>query len=343
MAKVTADQLRQRVVAQALAWMGCNEYDGSHRQIIDVYNNNRPAGAYFMSYSDPWCACYVSAVAIVVKLAAFIMIAVSCDAAIEAYKRIGRWVEDDNYLPKPGDVIFYDWEDSGAGDNTGSSDHTGIVTAVNGSTITVTEGNKSDSVSQRTLARGGRFIRGYGVPDYEAAAAAMNTEGTEPVVTATSGKTIAELAQEVINGAWGNGEDRKNRLTAAGYDAAAVQAAVNAMLSGQPVSTAPAATVTPSEDAETTEGAGEGETAQEVHQETTETGLPVLVAADGVSEAVRAMQVLLELRGVKCENGGTDGEFGPCTAAALNQFKTARGMTADAKCDGATWAALING
>ena len=40
-------------------------------------------------------------------------------------------------------------------------------------------------------------------------------------------KSISQIATEVINGAWGNGTDRKNRLTAAGYDYNAVQAEVN--------------------------------------------------------------------------------------------------------------------
>ena len=39
-------------------------------------------------------------------------------------------------------------------------------------------------------------------------------------------------AKEVIAGKWGNGDDRKNRLVAAGYDYNAVQRAVNAKLSG---------------------------------------------------------------------------------------------------------------
>lgn len=42
-------------------------------------------------------------------------------------------------------------------------------------------------------------------------------------------KTVDELAREVLAGKWGNGSDRKNRLTAAGYDYAAVQARVNAL------------------------------------------------------------------------------------------------------------------
>lgn len=43
-------------------------------------------------------------------------------------------------------------------------------------------------------------------------------------------KNINTIAQEVINGAWGNGDDRRRRLEAAGYNYAAVQNAVNAKL-----------------------------------------------------------------------------------------------------------------
>ena len=43
-------------------------------------------------------------------------------------------------------------------------------------------------------------------------------------------KSIDEIAKEVIKGKWGNGADRKNRLTQAGYDYSAVQARVNQLL-----------------------------------------------------------------------------------------------------------------
>lgn len=46
-------------------------------------------------------------------------------------------------------------------------------------------------------------------------------------------KTVAELVEEVLDGKWGNGDDRKARLTAAGYDYYAVQDAVNEKLEGQ--------------------------------------------------------------------------------------------------------------
>ncbi len=46
-----------------------------------------------------------------------------------------------------------------------------------------------------------------------------------------TGKTTDQLAEEVIAGQWGNGSDRKKRLTDAGYDYNAVQNVVNAKLS----------------------------------------------------------------------------------------------------------------
>jgi GH25 family lysozyme M1 (1,4-beta-N-acetylmuramidase) len=44
-------------------------------------------------------------------------------------------------------------------------------------------------------------------------------------------KTIEEIAQEVLEGKWGNGDARKQKLIAAGYDYNKVQKKVNELLS----------------------------------------------------------------------------------------------------------------
>lgn len=49
---------------------------------------------------------------------------------------------------------------------------------------------------------------------------------TKPATT-TKKKSNEEIAEEVLAGKWGNGEERKNRLTAAGRDYDAIQAIVN--------------------------------------------------------------------------------------------------------------------
>ena len=45
-------------------------------------------------------------------------------------------------------------------------------------------------------------------------------------------KSVEQIAREVLDGRWGNGEERRKRLTQAGYNHAAVQIAVNALVSG---------------------------------------------------------------------------------------------------------------
>lgn len=64
--------------------------------------------------------------------------------------------------------------------------------------------------------------------------------GTKPAATpapsqpaAPAKKSVATLADEVIAGKWGAGQDRKNRLTKAGYDYNVVQKAVNAKLAAK--------------------------------------------------------------------------------------------------------------
>lgn len=224
---MTEKQIRQQIVDTALSYLGCKESDGSHRKIIDLYNSHTPrARGYKVTYTDAWCATFVSAIAIKLGYTDIMPTECSCTKMIELYKKIGRWHEADNYVPKIADIIMYDWNDSGAGENKGQPEHVGIVVAAFGNSFTVIEGNYSNAVKERSLTVNGRYIRGYCLPDY----ASKATKG-EP--TAVGKKTVAELAKEVIAGKWGTGATRKARLKAAGYDATAVQAEVNRILSGK--------------------------------------------------------------------------------------------------------------
>ena len=156
------------VIKQAKAWLGYNEKDGTHKQIIDVYNSHKPlARGYKVKYTDPWCATFVSAVAIKVGYTDIMPTECSCSKMIELYKKLGAWVENENRTPNPGDILFYDWEDNGVGDNTGHADHVGIVEKVSNGKITVIEGNYKNAVTRRTLSVNGKYIRGYGVPKYD--------------------------------------------------------------------------------------------------------------------------------------------------------------------------------
>ena len=90
---------------------------------------------------------------------------------LDLYKAKGRWIEKDSHIPKPGDLIMYDWKDRGVGDNTGAPKHVGMISKVNGTKLTVIEGNRSEAVGERPMEVDGKYIRGYCVPDYASKAA----------------------------------------------------------------------------------------------------------------------------------------------------------------------------
>lgn len=174
---MTESELRAKVVACAQGFLGCKESDGSHRQIIDIYNSQKPLPVgYKVTYTDAWCATFVSAVGVKMGLTDIILPECGCARMVALYQKAGRWTENDAYVPNPGDIIMYDWQDSGTGDNAGAPDHVGLVVSVSGSTITVIEGNKNDSVSYRSIQINGRYIRGYCLPNY-----ASKATGAAPV------------------------------------------------------------------------------------------------------------------------------------------------------------------
>ena len=140
--------------------------DGAHKNVVDTYNSisPRPRG-YKLQEKDPWCAATVSA--ILHKVGYDDIAECSCPVMIQKAKEKGIWVESDSYVPTPGDIIMYDWQDNGKGDNMGNPDHVGIVVKVDGNKITVREGNKGGTVGNRTIDVNGRYIRGYIVPKYD--------------------------------------------------------------------------------------------------------------------------------------------------------------------------------
>lgn len=202
---MTEQELRQKVVGIAQGWLGCKESNGSHKKIIDIYNAHKPlARGYAVKYTDAWCSTFASAVAISAGLTDIIPTECGCGKHIELFQKLGSWQENDAYVPSPGDYIFYDWQDNGVGDNTGAADHVGIVEKVVGQTITVIEGNYSDSVKRRTLAVNGRYIRGYGVPNYASKATASTTATGNANTSTAKGFAVGDEVQFTGNKHYAN-------------------------------------------------------------------------------------------------------------------------------------------
>lgn len=144
---------------------------------------------------------------------------------------------DDN--AKVGDQIFFY-------DNKGEINHTGIVTKVEGGYVYTVEGNSGDEVKTHRYSASNKKIAGYGHPAWKEETIA-DTAPTKPTpVTSqkpqnTALKSEEEVAREVVAGKWGNGKERQQRLTEAGYNYESVQALVNKYLNQtQPFTAKPA-------------------------------------------------------------------------------------------------------
>ena len=159
--------LRRSLVAAAENYLGCSEADGSHSIVIDRYNAQEALPRdYAVTYEDNWCATFGSAAALDAGLAAIIPAECSCQQQILLFESLGRWQENDCYLPKTGDYIYYVWDEWRKGDCTAWAGHVGIVAETFGPVIKVIEGNKDDTVGYRYIFLNDITIRGFGLPDY---------------------------------------------------------------------------------------------------------------------------------------------------------------------------------
>ena len=115
-----------------------------------------------------WCACFVSWCAdqcgyidagVIPKFA-------GCVNGVQWFRERGLW-QDNSYEPRPGDIIFYDWDNKGSsGPQDGESDHVGIVEKVEDGIVYTVEGNSGDSCRENHYAVGYYEILGYGTPAY---------------------------------------------------------------------------------------------------------------------------------------------------------------------------------
>lgn len=163
-------KLSSEIVNLAKSCVGIKEGSSKHKQIIDEYNQHKPlARGYKMKYSDAWCSCFISWLSIKCMFTDIIPTEVGCGKHIERFKKINSWIESDSYIPKPGDIIFYDWKDNGKGENVDGASHVGIVITKpdKHNKFKVIEGNYNDSVKERTFKVNDRYVRGYGVPKYD--------------------------------------------------------------------------------------------------------------------------------------------------------------------------------
>lgn len=163
-------QVRMKMVDQATQWLGMQEGSSGMEDLVAIYNGHEPlAQGYAMTVDDNWCAAFGSVIAIQCGYTDRIPTECGCQRQIGLWQEMGRWEENDHYIPLPGDYIYYAWDEGwDFGDCTGWADHVGIVVGTAGPFIKVIEGNYDDQVKYRTIMIGNYQIRGYGLPDYSA-------------------------------------------------------------------------------------------------------------------------------------------------------------------------------
>lgn len=193
-------------------YLGCKESDGSYKKIIDLYNTGRKPlpRNYTLQYGDPWCAGFITAMAIACHATDIIPSECSCDEMYKKGKLMGIAIELENWTPKIGDIVFYDW-------NVDKSlDHVGVLDTVVGDNIKVIEGNKSDSVSIRQTEYTSGFITKVLRPRYK------KVKKTDKTVN-----EYIKAVENVVNGIYGNYPTRKNKLEELGFNYEKVQKIVD--------------------------------------------------------------------------------------------------------------------
>ena len=113
---------------------------------------------YGFSSRVDWCACFVSWCA---EQCGYLEMGViprfaGCIQGSNWFKARGLW-QDGSYEPRPGDIIFFDWE----GDSL--PDHVGIVEKVENGRVHTVEGNSGDMCRENSYPAGSAVIYGYGL------------------------------------------------------------------------------------------------------------------------------------------------------------------------------------
>lgn len=213
--------MKREYVNELLRYVGCNEYNGTHKPIIDMYNTITPLPrGYKVQYSDSWCATFISAIAHKLKMSPMLFpYECSCNRMLIDCKALGILTEDESIIPKVGMIVFYSWSDNGKGDCTLMPNHVGVVCEVfqDTQTFSVVEGNKNNAVGVRKLPFNARYLRAFAMPKY------AQMERTQTTNTLVIDNRFNATVRNIISGAYGNGEERKNRLRKLGFSDKEIQ------------------------------------------------------------------------------------------------------------------------
>lgn len=129
-------------------------------------NNDTKYGDWYGLPNQPWCAMFVSWCAYVAGISEDIIPKfASCTQGFKQMEEMGI-ATNDKITPRPGDIIFFDW------DLSGDKDHVGLVEYVENGVVHTIEGNHKnrqgpDKVDRFHYPVDYKYIAGYGCPKYD--------------------------------------------------------------------------------------------------------------------------------------------------------------------------------
>lgn len=166
----------------------------THEEVVKSYNKIKPLPVgYLLKKSDDWCAAFVS---VVFSYHNYTKIAECSVPRMIGLASDYGMLHDKTYIPKPGDIVVYDW------DSVKDGDHVGIVIDIdNMHLMTVREGNKDNVVGNRILFSDNKVVSYYITPKFE-----------EDAASAADYKTVDDIVNAIIAGVFGNGDSRKEMI-----------------------------------------------------------------------------------------------------------------------------------
>lgn len=145
------------VITVASSQLGYTESTKNYIVLED--GSQKGYSRYGAWYGDPygdWCAMFVSFCLHYAQVEDFPLDA-NCVHWIQELKKLERYAPAEEYTPRPGDLVFFDW------DEDGQSDHVGLVEELKDDTLITIEGNDSNRVARVKYEKDAPEILGYGI------------------------------------------------------------------------------------------------------------------------------------------------------------------------------------
>lgn len=146
--------------AKFKSWNNYSERNGKAQKFI-VSKYNARTGRHLNCKTVGWCQIAAIEAQLQSNSVRRAYITSGCKQSKAWYVKNKRW-KNRGAIPSYGWQVFYDFK------GKGKPTHTGLVTAVSGSTVTVYEGNKSNKVGARKFNyKTYKYVLGYGLPYYK--------------------------------------------------------------------------------------------------------------------------------------------------------------------------------